>query len=104
MKMDLFKQLKLENTHSGVSTGKVWLKTADQSVVSVSPVDGEELATIGMATEENFNEVVEAARKAFSHWKNIPAPRRGEVVRQIGLALREKKDVLGRLVSYEMGK
>ncbi len=102
--MDVLKKLGLDKLHSGASTGKNWLKAKGKPVVSFSPVDGKELATINTASRKEYDQVVKSAQKAFATWKNVPAPERGEIIRQIGLAFREKKEELGRLVSYEMGK
>jgi aldehyde dehydrogenase (NAD+) len=71
---------------------------------SFSPVDGQLIAKVTGASKDDFNKVVAQSQEAFKQWRVIPAPQRGEIVRQIGLALRENKDPLGRLVSYEMGK
>ncbi len=102
--MDVLKKLGLDKSHSGISTGENWLTAKGKPVASLSPVDGKELATVGTAGKKEYHQVVESAQKAFATWRAVPAPERGEVVRQIGLALREKKEDLGRLVSYEMGK
>ncbi|MEM6297883.1 MAG: aldehyde dehydrogenase family protein [Bacteroidota bacterium] len=69
-----------------------------------SPTDGELIASVGYATEEDYNRIIETAQSAFEVWRKMPAPQRGEIVRQIGDKLREYKDELGRLVTYEMGK
>ena len=69
-----------------------------------SPVDGNLIAAVRMATAADYNNVVTTAQEAFLIWRQMPAPKRGEIVRQIGNKLRENKEALGRLVSYEMGK
>ncbi|MXV49553.1 aldehyde dehydrogenase family protein [Pedobacter sp. HMF7647] len=74
------------------------------SAQSISPVDGQTIAVFDLIDEEHYNDVVEIAKKAFEQWKFIPAPKRGEIVRQFAERLRESKDDLGALVSYEMGK
>ncbi len=102
--MEILENLSIEKENSGVSTGEKWLKPTGGSVTSRSPVDGKELAAVSMPSREDYDKVVETAHKAFLFWRNIPAPQRGEIVRQIGMALRDKKEALGRLVSYEMGK
>jgi len=71
---------------------------------SFSPVDGKLVGTIGKAKQSDYEHVLATAEKAFEHWRSVPAPMRGEIVRQIGVKLREIKEPLGRLVSYEMGK
>lgn len=69
-----------------------------------SPIDSSVLGAVQYATAEDYNRVVETAREAFQTWKMVPAPKRGEIIRQIGDALRENKEALGRLVTLEMGK
>src|SRR5690606_13543750 len=69
-----------------------------------SPVDGNILGEINLIGEEEYKTVMAGAKKAFPVWKAIPAPRRGDIVRQFGDALRTEKGNLGKLVSYEMGK
>ena len=102
--MDFLRVLNISTDNAGVSTGKEWLKTAGESIVSHSPVDGKMIASVQMTDRESYEKVVQKAEQAFREWRLWPAPRRGEVVRQIGDALRQHKDSLGRLVSYEMGK
>ena len=75
-----------------------------EAIASDSPVDGERIGTVSATTREEYEAVMEAAREAFRAWRTLPAPQRGEIVRQYGNKLREHKDALGRLVSYEMGK
>lgn len=100
---DLIK-LGIEPLNSGVCTGTQWLETKGKRIESFSPSDGKQIAIIKQATIADFNEVVQTAKVAFEYWRMVPAPKRGEIVRQIGLELRKYKDPLGRLVSYEMGK
>jgi aldehyde dehydrogenase (NAD+) len=102
--MDFLGTLSIEKENSGVSTGGRRIKAGGPSLASVSPVNGQQIATVSTATRADYDAVTDAAVKAFRQWREVPAPRRGEIVREIGLALREKKDALGRLVSYEMGK
>ncbi|MCY1720245.1 aldehyde dehydrogenase family protein [Prolixibacteraceae bacterium Z1-6] len=107
MKIDISKELKelgIEQVNNGVCTGTVWKKTAGSPVESFSPSDGELIASVTQATAADYREVVKTAQEAFNVWRMIPAPKRGEVVRQIGLELRKYKEPLGKLVSYEMGK
>ncbi|RPE08385.1 aldehyde dehydrogenase family protein [Chitinophaga lutea] len=94
----------IQAVNSGVSTGTTWLPAAGEPIVSSSPVDGKDIATVTSATRADYDAVVQKAAEAFGAWRQWPAPRRGEVVRQIGEALRTHKEALGRLVSYEMGK
>jgi aldehyde dehydrogenase (NAD+) len=96
-------QLGLAETNIGTSTGAVWL-TSSQNLISSSPVDGKQIATVQTTTAEDYEKVIGQAAKAFETWRDVPAPKRGEIVRQLGDALRAQKDNLGALVSYEMGK
>ncbi|HMJ71464.1 MAG TPA: aldehyde dehydrogenase family protein [Cyclobacteriaceae bacterium] len=91
-------------SNPGVSTGSKWLKSSGPTIESYSPVDGKLIGKVQSGDAASFAKVIEQAEKAFHEWKKIPAPRRGEVVRQIGDALRKAKEPLGKLVSYEMGK
>jgi len=100
----VLKTLGIQTLNSGVATGSAYLKADGDNIDSHSPVDGQLIASVTAASRANYELVVEAAETAFEEWRTWPAPRRGEIVRQIGEALREKKDALGRLVSYEMGK
>src|SRR5476651_2539982 len=70
----------------------------------ISPVDGKLIASVKMANAADYDKCVTTAQQAFKLWRKWPAPKRGEIVRQVGDALRSYKDDLGRLVSYEMGK
>ncbi len=97
-------QLGIQTSNQGVSTGSKWQKTKGESIQSFSPVDGKLIATVVSATEKDYIETVKTAQKAFEIWRNVPAPKRGEIVRQIGEELRKFKEPLGKLVSYEMGK
>lgn len=71
---------------------------------SPSPVDGNLIGAVSNTTPKEYEKVIRTAQKAFEVWQMMPAPKRGEIVRQYGEALRRYKDPLGRLVSYEMGK
>ena len=94
----------LKEKNEGVSTGNHWIKGGGGTLESFSPVDGKLIGTVSMASRSDFDEVVDQAEKAFKEWRLWPAPRRGEIVRQIGESLRIHKPALGQLVSYEMGK
>ncbi len=97
-------RLGIEEINSGVTTGTNWLE-GKGAVTSVhSPIDGKEIAKVKNASIEEYEEVMTNAQAAFKIWRKMPAPQRGEIVRQIGLALRESKEDLGALVTYEMGK
>jgi len=101
----VLKQLGIENSNPAYSTGNNWGKTASEKTIdSYSPVDGQKIASVQVASAKDYDGVVETAQKAFLHWRTVPAPKRGEMVRQFGEALRANKEALGTLVSYEMGK
>lgn len=103
--MEFLQQLGIKDKNYGASTGLEWFKTTDQGELDViSPVDGQRIAGVYLASEQDYEKVVATAQSAFKQWRCLPAPKRGEVVRQIGLELRQYKDALGSLVSYEMGK
>jgi aldehyde dehydrogenase (NAD+) len=97
-------KLGIKKSNIGTSTGQHWLKTKAGSIESVSPVDGKVIGKIQLTDDAAFDKVVKQAHSAFLEWRMVPAPKRGEVVRQVGLALRKYKEPLGKLVSYEMGK
>ncbi|HET9058098.1 MAG TPA: aldehyde dehydrogenase family protein [Chitinophagaceae bacterium] len=102
--MEFLKALKIKKENSGVSTGIDWFDTKGEKFVSSSPVDGKVIATVTSADKLNYEAVINKASTAFKEWRQWPAPRRGEIVRQIGETLRFHKRNLGQLVSYEMGK
>ncbi len=96
--------LNLKEFNAGISTGTQHWNGAGPAIASVSPVDGSTIGTVSMAAAADYEKVMTASTSAFQYWRQVPAPRRGEIVRLIGNRLREHKDALGRLVSYEMGK
>ncbi|MBS1662280.1 MAG: aldehyde dehydrogenase family protein, partial [Bacteroidetes bacterium] len=102
--MEFLQQLNIKPENEGTSTGTQWLSSTSAVLESFSPVDGKLIASIISTDNRGYETVVTAAQKAFTEWRTWPAPRRGEVVRQIGEALRRNKQALGQLVSYEMGK
>jgi aldehyde dehydrogenase (NAD+) len=103
--MDFLKELGIKEKNYGASTGQEWNTTTDQGELKiVSPVDGQHIASVYLASEADYDNLVKKSHEAFKQWRKVPAPKRGEVVRQIGLELRKYKDALGTLVSYEMGK
>lgn len=102
--MNFLEELMIGAENPGTSTGAEWLKSGGKPLESHSPVDGKRIASMTMTDKAAYDQVVGAAQRAFTSWRTWPAPRRGEVVRQIGMELRRKKQALGRLVSYEMGK
>lgn len=98
--------LGIKDVNYGATTGKSngWIKTGGQELISYSPIDGKPIAKVIQASEKDYEVVITAAEKAFIKWRMMPAPKRGEIVREIGIALREYKEPLGRLVTLEMGK
>jgi aldehyde dehydrogenase (NAD+) len=102
---DVLNRLHINDINEAFSTGNVWGSSPNAGVKNIiSPVDGKQIASVKFATPDDYNKVVEQAAKAFVNWRTVPAPRRGEIVREIGEALRLHKEDLGTLVSYEMGK
>lgn len=97
--------LGLETVNFGTSTGADFFGDTQQNLIaSYSPVDGTLIGKVTTTTKAEYERVLECAETAYQTWRLVPAPQRGEIVRQYGEALREHKDALGRLVSYEMGK
>ncbi|MFK8165455.1 MAG: aldehyde dehydrogenase family protein [Lewinella sp.] len=103
MNRDFLQELGLAEVNDGTSTGQQNHHAAEL-IASYSPVDGKLIGKASVTTKEQYETVIETAQTAFKHWRTVPAPQRGEIVRQYGDALRKHKDALGRLVSYEMGK
>ena len=101
---EMLRALGISRTNAGVSTGTRWLRSQGSVLSSVSPVDGKVAGTVKSADDAALDRALTAASEAFLEWRTWPAPRRGELVRQIGHALRRNKKALGTLVSYEMGK
>ncbi|MDN4166410.1 aldehyde dehydrogenase family protein [Cytophagales bacterium LB-30] len=101
---EALKALGVEDINKGASTGVQWLTTKGEEIVSVSPVDNDIVGKVVAAQAADYEAVVKKAQEAFTTWRLVPAPKRGEVVRQIGDELRKYKAELGKLVSYEMGK
>ena len=100
---EILKTLGLSAVNDGTSTGLNFMGSGEV-ISSYSPVDGKHIADVKSTTKEEYEEVILTAQKACQEWRLMPAPKRGEIVRQFGEKLRAKKDALGRLVSYEMGK
>ena len=96
-------QLGINPVNEGTSTGKKFFSSGEV-IESYSPVDGALIAKVKSSTQEDFEQVISTANEAFKMWRKVPAPQRGEIVRQFGEKLRELKEPLGKLVSYEMGK
>ncbi|MDK9707309.1 MAG: aldehyde dehydrogenase family protein [Desulforhopalus sp.] len=103
--MNFLDALYLEKTMPGSSTGTQWLTNKGRKkITAISPVDGEAFANIIKATPSDYEQVMAEAAKVFPLWRATPAPKRGEIVRQIGLRLRDFKLPLGTLISHETGK
>ncbi|MGE5943771.1 MAG: aldehyde dehydrogenase family protein [Flavobacteriales bacterium] len=99
----ILKNLGIKDINEGTSTGLNHF-TSDKLLESYSPVDGQLIGKVTITTKADYEKVMDAATKAFNMWRMLPSPKRGEIVRQFGDKLREKKEALGILVSYEMGK
>jgi len=102
MHEQILRRLGIEDTNPGGFAG-TWIGSGPALDV-LTPTDGSRLATVQQVTAEEYGAIVDRAQKAFLEWRKVPAPRRGQIVRQLGDKLREKKDDLGALVSMEMGK
>ena len=103
-KSKLLSSLGLKDINQGSSTGYQWLNSSGKISDVFSPVDGNKISSIIETDEDTYEKIIEAASSAYVSWRKVPAPKRGEIVRLIGNELRENKDSLGQLVSYEMGK
>ncbi|MBC8643384.1 aldehyde dehydrogenase family protein [Flavobacterium lindanitolerans] len=100
---EALQQLGLAAINEGTSTGNSWFSNGE-IIESYSPVDGQLIGKVKTTTKEDYEKVMKSATEAFKTFRLMPAPQRGEIVRQFGQKLREKKEALGKLVSYEMGK
>ncbi len=101
---EVLNRLGIKDINQGASTGYTWMNTTGDLIESYSPVDGKLIAKVSQGTADDYEAIIQKAQKAYTTWRMMPAPKRGEIVRQIGNALRESKEDLGYLVSYEMGK
>ena len=101
---EVLDQLGIEEVNSGASTGGHWFNTEGERIDSFSPVDGKLIASVKAATKTEYEACIVKGQEAYKVWRTVPAPKRGEIVRQLGNKLREYKEPLGKLVSYEMGK
>jgi len=104
MNTSFLKKLGLAKKNNGTSTGLKSFASSKKYIESHSPVDGAYIGSVSITSKAEYERVMKTAQKAYAEWRSIPAPKRGEVVRQYGEELRKHKDALGRLVSYEMGK
>jgi len=102
--MQFLQQLQIQKENEGSSTGAQWIKSKGEMILSYSPVDNQLIGAVTTTDKAAYDQVIITAQNAFLEWRNWPAPKRGEVVRQLGEALRKDKEALGQLVSYEMGK
>ncbi len=101
----ILKSLGINPVNEAGSTGKIWKSSGNNAIHKVySPVDGKEIAAVKFAGADDYNQIIQKAEQAFKTWRTWPSPKRGEVIRQLGDALRENKENLGKLVSYETGK
>lgn len=100
---DTLKALSIEKNNPGTSTGNTWF-SSHNIIASFSPVDGGQIGAVSETTPEQYEHVLSTATEAFKTWRIMPAPQRGDIVRQFGDRLRDLKEPLGKLVSYEMGK
>ncbi len=103
--MEFLKTLGIKEKNLGASTGLEWYGSEEGSELKIySPIDGKYIASVFQASEDDYEKVAEKAHEAYLQWRKVPAPKRGEIVRKIGMKLREYKDPLGKLVTLEMGK
>ena len=102
--MQFLQELKIQKENPGSSTGAKWIQSKGEMISSFSPVDNQLIGAVVTTDAAAYEQVIQTAQAAFIEWRNWPAPKRGEVVRQLGEALRKDKAALGQLVSYEMGK
>jgi aldehyde dehydrogenase (NAD+) len=100
---EVFGALGLAEHNSGVFAGE-WLDASGEQIEVINPTTGEALATVAMASADDYDRVADSSVDVFQRWRNLPAPKRGEYVRRLGSALREKIEPLGALVTMEMGK
>uniref|UniRef100_A0A832DIR8 aldehyde dehydrogenase (NAD(+)) n=1 Tax=Ignavibacterium album TaxID=591197 RepID=A0A832DIR8_9BACT len=103
--MEFLKKLGIKEKNFGSSTGLKWNETTSEGELKIySPATGEYIASVYQASDSDYENVIKTAEEAFKYWRKVPAPKRGEIVRQIGDKLRKYKQDLGQLVSFEMGK
>ncbi|MEO8794561.1 MAG: aldehyde dehydrogenase family protein [Daejeonella sp.] len=101
----ILQRLGIKAINEASSTGKNWNSAGNNAIHKVfSPVDGKQIAEVKFASADDYDTTIKKAQEAFKVWRTWPAPKRGEIIRQLGEALREHKEDLGKLVSYEMGK
>ncbi|TLV01166.1 L-piperidine-6-carboxylate dehydrogenase [Dyadobacter luticola] len=101
---DILDRLNITEQNHGITTGLQSWPGSGETLVSHSPVNGGKIAEVSQAGRADYDQVIEKSQEAFKAWRLLPAPKRGEIIRQMGEELRKKKQELGTLVSYEMGK
>ena len=101
---ELLEILHIKEKNPGGCTGQEWLEGKGDLLQSISPIDGKVIASISQVNESEYEVIIQKSQEAFKVWRMIPAPKRGEIVRQMALKLREYKKPLGQLVTLEMGK
>ena len=94
----------LSDVNPGASTGTSWLDCEGDILESVSPIDDRVVGAVQQATGSDYERVAAQAKEAFLHWRTVPAPKRGDIVRQIGNRVRARKRELGELITLEVGK
>lgn len=101
---DILEVFSIDKQNPGASDGIRFIPTGGKAIASFSPVNGSKIAEVQTTDNEDYDRIIVKAQAAFLYWRSIPAPKRGDIVRQVGEAFRVYKDDLGKLVSYEMGK
>ena len=104
MNTAFIEKLRIESENKPVSTGRKWFGSTSSLISSYSPVNGKLIAKVGQAQLQDYEDLIRTAQTASYSWQKVPAPKRGEFVRKMGVKFRENKRALGELVSYEMGK
>lgn len=100
---NVLRNLNLSDINDGVCDGENWFGHGREIQV-ITPITGQVIASVKTANKDDYEQVIQKAQAAFIQWRMIPAPKRGDIIRQLGVALREKKQALGKLVTLEMGK
>jgi aldehyde dehydrogenase (NAD+) len=102
---NVLEKLGVRAENESICTGSLWITPLGSETKTInSPTDGKDIASVVMATQSEYEHIMRVAQPAFEHWRSIPAPQRGNIVRKFGNKLRNRKADLGALVSYEMGK
>ena len=104
IKRDTFEKLGLSENNPGVYNGK-WENFSEKDAITVkSPIDGSTLGRVSVASKESYEKTLNSLKKAFAEWSDVPGPKRGMLIKKLSDALSEKKELLGRIVSLEVGK